>query len=77
MLPVYDPSLNKCSKWFREFYWSLDKKEKTLWYLLTFKGQLPENIEDKELEWNRKFVTQKGNPGVEQPEVDAVTGYIY
>ena len=42
-----------------------------------FKGQLPENIEDKELEWNRKFVTQKGNPGVAQPEVDAVTGYIY
>ena len=29
------------------------------------------------MEWNRKFVTQKGNPGVEQPEVDAVTGYIY
>ena len=42
-----------------------------------FKGQLPENIEDKELEWNKKFVTQKGNPGVAQPEVDAVTGYIY
>ena len=74
---IYAPSLNKCSKWFREFYWSWDEKENTLWYLLTFKGQLPENIEDKELEWNRKFVTQKGAPGVEQPEVDSVTGYIY